>query len=107
VELFQAYDAAVEKLVDASQGYDLPPFVKFNDIKTWDEQSRPKGTLSHYPSKGDQQVIVPSAPAPPSIAAQINDQAIMPKMILRLAEGEPMPRTLEWASREIEGFARN
>jgi len=99
--------AAAEKLVDASQGYDLPPFVKFNDIKSWDEQRPPKGTLSHYPNKGDQQIIVPCAPAPPSIAAQIYNQAIMPKMILRMAEGEPMSRTLQWACREIEGFARN
>ena len=50
---------------------------------------------------------MPCAPAPPSIAAQIYNQAIMPKMILRMAEGEPMSRTLQWASREIEGFARN
>jgi ABC-type glycerol-3-phosphate transport system substrate-binding protein len=98
---------AAEKLVDASQGYDLPPFVKFNDIKTWDDQAPPKGTLSHYPNKGDQQVIVPCAPAPPSIALQIYNQAVMPKMILRISQGEPMPKTLEWASREIEGFTRN
>jgi len=67
--------AAAEKLVDASQGYDLPPFVKFSDIKTWDEQAPPKGTHSHYPNKGDQQVIVPCAPAPPSIAAQMRAHA--------------------------------
>jgi hypothetical protein len=47
--------------VDACQGYDLPPFVKFNDIKTWDEQPPPKGILSHYPNKGDHEVIVPGA----------------------------------------------
>jgi ABC-type glycerol-3-phosphate transport system substrate-binding protein len=98
---------AAEKLVDACQGYDLPPFVKFNDIKTWDEQAPPKGTLSHYPNKGDQQIIVPAAPAPPGIASQIYNQAMMPKMILRMAGGEPMPKTLDWASREIEGFSRN
>jgi len=98
---------AAEKLVDACQGYDLPPFVKFGDLKTWDEQAPPKGTLSHYPNKGDQQIIVPAAPAPPLIAAQVYNQAIMPKMILRMAQGEPMPKTLDWAAREIEGFARN
>jgi len=32
---------------------------------------------------------------------------MMPKMILRMAGGEPMPKTLDWASREIEGFSRN
>ena len=52
--------AAAEKLVDACQGYDLPPYVKFNDFKTWDEVSPPKGTLSHYPNRGDQVSIIPS-----------------------------------------------
>ena len=99
--------SAAAKLVDACQGYDLPPFVKFDDIKTWDEQAPPKGTLSHYPNKGDQKVIVPCAPAPPAIASQIYNQAIMPKMIPRVAQGEPSSKTLEWVSREIVGFRRN
>ena len=99
--------SAAAKLVDACQGYDLPPFVKFDDIKTWDEQAPSKGTLSHYPNKGDQKVIVPCAPAPPAIASQIYNQAIMPKMIPRVAQGEPSSKTLEWASREIVGFRRN
>jgi len=57
-------------LLDASWGYDLPRFVKFKDIKTWDEQGPPMGTLSHCPNEAGQQIIVPRAPAP-SIAAQI------------------------------------
>jgi len=28
-------------------------------------------------------------------------------MILRMAGGEAMPKTLDWAAREIEGFSRN
>ena len=98
--------AAAEKLVAACQGYDLPPFVKFNDFKTWDEEGPPKGTLSHYPNKGDQIPIIPGAPAPPLIAAQIYNQSIMPKMILRVAQGEPVEKTLAWVEREIEGFMR-
>jgi hypothetical protein len=31
----------------------------------------------------------------------------MPKMILRIAQGEPSSKTLKWTSREIEGFNRN
>ena len=50
---------AAAKLVEGGQGYDLPPFVKFHDFKTWGEQLPPKGTLSHYPNKGDQVSIVP------------------------------------------------
>jgi ABC-type glycerol-3-phosphate transport system substrate-binding protein len=97
---------AAEKLVAACQGYDLPPFVKFNTFKTWDEEGPPAGTLSHYPNKGDQIAIIPAAPAPPLIASQIYTQAIMPKMILRMAKGEAMEQTLAWAESEIEGFMR-
>jgi ABC-type glycerol-3-phosphate transport system substrate-binding protein len=97
---------AAEKLVAACQGYDLPPFVKFNNFKTWEEEGPPKGTISHYPNKGDQVPIIPAAPAPPLIASQIYNQAIMPKMILRMVRGEPMEQTLAWAESEIEGFMR-
>jgi ABC-type glycerol-3-phosphate transport system substrate-binding protein len=97
---------AAEKLVAACQGYDLPPFVKFNDFKTWDEEGPPKGTLSHYPNKGDQEVIITGAPAPPLIASQIYTQAMLPKMVLRMLQGEPMDKTLAWAESEVEGFMR-
>ena len=50
--------------------------------------------------------MIPAAPAPPQIAAQIYNQSIMPKMILRVAQGEPMDKTLAWAESEIEGFMR-
>ena len=98
---------AAAKLVDACQGYDLPPYTKFGDFKTWDEVGPPKGTLSHYPTKGDQKPIIPCAPAPPSVASQIYTQAIMPKMVLRMVKGEAMPKTLDWATAEVEGFFRN
>jgi len=97
---------AAGKLVAACQGYDLPPFVNFNDFKTWDDEGPPKGTLSHYPNKGDQVPMIPGAPASPLIAAQIYNQAIMPKMILKVAQGEPTEKILAWAENEIEGFMR-
>jgi hypothetical protein len=40
---------AAERQVASSQGYDLPPYTKFNDFKTWKENGPPVGTLSHYP----------------------------------------------------------
>ena len=42
--------AAVEKLVAASGGYDLPAFEKLTTLKTWAEEGPPKGTLYHYPN---------------------------------------------------------
>ena len=98
---------AAEKLVAACDGYDLPPYTKFSDFKTWEEVGPPKGTLSHYPAKGDLVPIIPCAPAPPSVASQIYTQAIVPKMVLRMAKGEPMEKTLAWATAEVEGFYRN
>jgi ABC-type glycerol-3-phosphate transport system substrate-binding protein len=98
---------SAEKLVAACDGYDLPPYVKFNNFKTWEEVGPPKGTISHYPAKGDLVPIIPCAPAPPSVASQIYTQAIVPKMVLRMAKGEPMAKTLDWAHSEVEGFFRN
>ena len=54
-----------ERQVAASQGYDIPPYSKFNDFKTWDEEGPPKGSISHYPIRGGDQVAgVTCSPAP-------------------------------------------
>jgi len=97
---------SAERLITASNGYDLPSFDSMNNFKVWDQQEPPKGTTSHYPNKagGDQQFALAAAPAPAGIAAQIYSQAMMPKMILRHAQGETVDKTIEWATREIEGF---
>jgi ABC-type glycerol-3-phosphate transport system substrate-binding protein len=98
---------AAERQVASSQGYDLPPYTNFYDFKTWQENGPPPGTLSHYPIKGgDQKSTIACSPAPPRVAAQIFNQAIMPKMIVRHTQGEPMEKTLDWAASELEGFSR-
>jgi ABC-type glycerol-3-phosphate transport system substrate-binding protein len=100
--------AAVEKLVEASGGYDLPSFSKLTTLKTWAEAEPPKGTLYHYPNPYDAQVLsIAAAPAPHKIGEQIYTQAIMTQMIVRHAKGEAMEKTLDWAAKEIEGFSRN
>jgi len=105
---FLAMRQNAEKQVAAGQGYDLPPYLKFNDFKTWEDEGPPKGALSHYPIKGgDQQPGVVCSPAPPLIAAQISSQAIMPQMIVRYARGgESMDKVFAWAENELEGFKR-
>jgi ABC-type glycerol-3-phosphate transport system substrate-binding protein len=96
-----------EKQVAASQGYDIPPYTKFTDFKTWDEEGPPKGSISHYPIKGgDQKAGVVCSPAPPLIAAQIWAQSIQNNMLVRYAKGEAMEKTMDWAAREVEGFKR-
>jgi ABC-type glycerol-3-phosphate transport system substrate-binding protein len=98
---------SAERQVAASQGYDIPPYPKFNDFKTWDEEGPPKGTLSHYPIKGgDQQAGVTCSPAPHLIAAQIWSQAIQSQMVNRYVKGEAMDKVLDWAAREVEGLKR-
>jgi ABC-type glycerol-3-phosphate transport system substrate-binding protein len=85
---------AVEKMVAASGGYDLPAFEKLTTLKTWAEEGPPKGTLYHYP-------------APPKIAQQIYTRATLTKMCVRFHQGEPMEKTLAWAEGELEGFMRS
>ncbi|MEN3383024.1 MAG: hypothetical protein V7608_3068 [Hyphomicrobiales bacterium] len=99
--------SAVEKLVAASGGYDLPSFANLTTFKTWAEEGPPKGTLYHYPNPHNHQTLsVAAAPAPPKIAHQIYVQAILTKMIVKHLQGETMEKTLAWAESEVEGFMR-
>jgi ABC-type glycerol-3-phosphate transport system substrate-binding protein len=99
---------AVEKLVAASGGYDLPAFEKLTTLKTWAEEAPPKGTLYHYPNPFKHQTLsIAASPAPPKIAQQIYSQAILTKMCARYHQGESMEKTLAWAEGECEGFMRS
>jgi ABC-type glycerol-3-phosphate transport system substrate-binding protein len=98
---------AVEKMVIASGGYDLPAFEKLTTFKVWAEEGPPKGTLYHYPNPHNHQILsVAAQPAPPKIAVQIYTQAIQTKMVVRFMQGEPLEKTLAWAEGEVEGFMR-
>jgi ABC-type glycerol-3-phosphate transport system substrate-binding protein len=100
--------AAVEKLVAASGGYDLPAFEKLTTLKTWAEEGPPKGTLYHYPNPFKHQTLsIAASPAPPKVAQQIYTQAILTKMCLRFYQGETMEKTLAWAEGECEGYMRS
>jgi ABC-type glycerol-3-phosphate transport system substrate-binding protein len=99
---------AVEKMVVASSGYDLPSFAELTTLKVYGEQGPPKGTLYHYPNPHDHQILsIAAAPAPHKIAVQIYTQGVMTKMAVRHFQGESMEKTLDWASRELEGFMRS
>jgi ABC-type glycerol-3-phosphate transport system substrate-binding protein len=97
----------IERMVAASEGFDIPPFANLTTLKTWADAGPPRGTLYHYPNPYDhQQVSIAGAPAPPKIAVQIYVQGIMTKMIVRHMQGEPMEKTLAWTESEVEGFLR-
>ncbi len=99
--------SAVEKMVAASQGYDIPAFAKLHDFKTWAEEGPPKGTLFNYPPKPDQILSISAYPAPPKIAAQIYAQAISTKLVAKCTQGgESIDKAIGWAASELEGFMR-
>jgi ABC-type glycerol-3-phosphate transport system substrate-binding protein len=99
--------SSVEKMVAASQGYDIPAFAKLNDFKTWAEEGPPRGTLYHYPPKAGQVLAVSAYPAPPKIGAQIYSQAIMTKMVGKaVMDGGSIDKAIAWAASELEGFMR-
>ena len=98
---------SVEQTVAASHGYDIPPFADLHDFKTWAEEGPPKGTIYHYPPRGDVTMVIPYSPAPALIANQIYAQATVPKMIAKCTvEGKSIDQAIDWAASEIEGFAR-
>ena len=99
--------SAVEQIVTASGGYDVPPFSGLRDFKIWAEAGPPKGTLYHYPPGADQIVSVCGAPAPAAIAMQMYNQATLTKMIAKFTQAnESMDKVIGWAASELEGFMR-
>jgi len=100
--------SSVEQLVAASHGYDIPPFEKLHDFKTWEEEAPPKGTLYNYPPRGDVEMVIPYSPAPAQIANQIYAQATAPKMIAKCTVGgQSIDQAIAWAASELEGFSRS
>jgi ABC-type glycerol-3-phosphate transport system substrate-binding protein len=99
---------AVEKMVIASGGYDLPSFANFTTFKVWAEEGPPTGTLYHYPNPYNHQILsIAGAPAPHKFGEPIAVQAIQTQMAVRHFKGEAVEKTLDWAAKELEGFTRN
>ena len=60
---------AIEKMVAASGGYDLPSFANMTLLKTWAEEGPPKGTLYHYPNPYNHQILsIAAAPGSVKVA---------------------------------------
>jgi len=99
--------SVVEQLVSASGGYDIPSFSKLRDFKIWGEEGPPKGTLYHYPPRGDETVSIAMSPAPTAIAMQMYAQATNTKMIAKITQGgQSVDKAIAWAASELEGFMR-
>jgi ABC-type glycerol-3-phosphate transport system substrate-binding protein len=101
-------ESSVQKMVEASKGYDIPSFEKLTTFKVWSEVGPPKGTMYHYPNPHNHQTLsIAAAPAPPKIAVQIYTQGVQTKMIVKHMQGESMEKVLAWAESECEGFMRS
>ena len=100
-------NSAAKRMVEASKGYDIPAYAKQTKFDTWANVSPPAGTLFHYPDPfGHQTLSVAGAPAPHRIAQQIFAQGTMPKMVVRMMQGEDIEKTIAWAESELEGYMR-
>ena len=99
---------AIEAMVKASAGYDIPPFANLTTLKVWEEEGPPKGTLYHYANPFNHQILsIAAAPAPHRIAVQIYRQGLQTQMVVRYAiKGESMDKVLAFAVNEIEGYMR-
>jgi ABC-type glycerol-3-phosphate transport system substrate-binding protein len=105
---YLSQESSALQMVEASGGYDLPSFANLTKFKVWAEAEPPKGTLFHYPDPYHTQTLsIAAAPAPHKIAEQIYNQGTMTQMAVRYFKGEPLEKTLDWASNELEGFMRN
>jgi ABC-type glycerol-3-phosphate transport system substrate-binding protein len=95
---------AVERLVVASQGFDVPPFDGMANFKVWEEAAPPKGTLYNFPPRGDVIVSVAGHPAPARIGVQMYAQGIMCKMIAQCTQqGRSIADAIAFGERELEG----
>jgi ABC-type glycerol-3-phosphate transport system substrate-binding protein len=101
-------EAQVERLVEASLGYDIPPYRKLDNFKIWSTVGPPEGTIYSYPPRYDDEIAsISMAPAPPKIAVQMYTQATCTKMIAQCTQqGKSIDQAIAWAADEIEGFMR-
>jgi ABC-type glycerol-3-phosphate transport system substrate-binding protein len=104
---FLGQRAQAEKLVEVSQGFDVPSFEKQLDFKTWAEQGPPPGSIANYPPRGDVIVSISGAPAPARIGTQIFANGTMTKLINQVVRGMTVDKALDWAAGELEGFMRS
>ena len=95
------------KLITASQGYDYPQIVSFQDHPIWNEIGPPVGGQYNYPVRGDEKLIVAGWPAKPEFGAQIYSKWLLPTMVGKVTSGGMAPKdAVKWAAGELEGYKR-
>ncbi|HLJ65061.1 MAG TPA: extracellular solute-binding protein [Stellaceae bacterium] len=95
------------RFVEASSGYDLPPFKSYYDFDTWQKVEPPPGTVYNYPLRGDEEASIAGFPARPDVAASIYNLALQPVMIAKLTQGgESVDEVIRWAAGELQSYLR-
>jgi ABC-type glycerol-3-phosphate transport system substrate-binding protein len=98
---------AIGKMLQAGQGFDVPPFDSLNAATVWAEAEPPKGTLYNFPPRGDVVVSVAGYPAPARIGVQMYSQGIMCKMAAQCTQqGKSIEEAIAFGERELEGYMR-
>src|SRR6185437_6963676 len=99
---------AIAKLLEAGQGFDVPPFEKLAASSTvWADAAPPKGTLYNFAPRGDVIVSVAGSPAPARIGVQMYAQGIMCKTIAQCTQqGKSIDEAIAFCERELEGYMR-
>jgi len=97
----------IDKLLKASQGFDMPLTPSYYDNTVWETEAPPEGSLYNYPIRGDEQAITTGFPAPPPIASQIYNQGLLPNLVARVTQGgESFDDAISWAENELAGYMR-
>lgn len=98
----------IEKLTNASAGYDISPFASMHDFTVWATEKPPVGTIYNYPVRPwfNVETSVAGYPAPPRIATQIYSNALFNVMVVKLAkEKQSMKDVLSWADEQLSDYA--
>ena len=68
----------------------------------------PAGTMYNYPIRPwhDSKPSLSGYPAPPEIAVQMYNRAVIPTMWAKLHSGQTIKQATDWAAQELEGFIR-
>ena len=98
----------LEAISKGAQGYDIPPFATMSDFKVWEEVEPPSGTIYNYPVRPwhDAQYFLTGSSAPPDIAVQMWNRAVIPGMVAKLFSGQTIDQAIAWGKHELEGFIR-
>src|SRR6266699_1934133 len=90
---------AIEKMVAASEGHDLPAFDNLTTLKTWAEA---RSTTTRIPTT-TRSYRSPRSRHRPRSQCRLG---LMTQMTVRHMPGEPLEKTLAWAEGEVEGYLR-